>query len=66
MTEPAKPGEALVRAQIKEMDQRITALNSDYEHGRIGWRTRRYRLRWLHADYDKLEALARRYGFDVE
>lgn len=60
-----KPGEALIRNGIKELDERIKALDASRQRGALGPLTFRARLRWLHQDYDKLVALAQRYGYDV-
>ena len=58
-----KPGEKLVRTLIAELNERLSTLEKQTAEGRIGPLYHRYRLRWLHRDYDKMESIARRWGF---
>jgi len=50
---------------IAQLDERIKDLDKQFDAGKIGQATLRYRLRWAHADYAHLEKLAKRYGFVV-
>jgi len=63
--EAMKVGEMLVRHLITDIDERLKALQASAAAGKLGPRTLRARLRWLHEDYDKLVLVARRYGFNV-
>ncbi len=58
-----KAGEKLVRTLIAELNERLSTLEKQTAEGRIGPHYYRYRLRWLRRDYDKMESIARRWGF---
>ncbi len=60
-----KPGEKLVRRLIAELNERVAALEGSVARGSIGSHYWRYRMRWLRRDYERLAAVARRWGFDV-
>ena len=61
-----KPGEALVRERIAELDARIQQLDQQRALYQIGPLTFRARLRFLRQDYDRLESLAKQYGLMVK
>jgi hypothetical protein len=61
-----RPGEKLVRQLIAELSARVEELEQKTAAGKIGPYYRRYCLRWLHKDYDKLESIAKRWGFNTE
>lgn len=60
-----RPGEKLIRTLIAELDVRIANLHSAQFDGRLGPRTVRARLRYVHEEYDRLCVIARSYGFKV-
>lgn len=60
-----KVGEKLVRTLIGELDAKIKLLTDAQRAGRIGPRLARYRLRFVRAEYDRLAAIARSFGFEV-
>ncbi len=60
-----KPGEKLVRTLIAELNERLSTLEKQAAAGRIGPLYHRYRMRWLHRDYDKMERIARQWGFKL-
>lgn len=60
-----KPGEKLVRTLIAELNERLSALEAKTAAGAVGPRYHRYRMRWLRREYDKLETVARGWGFKV-
>ncbi len=61
-----KHGEKLVRQLITELNDRLAELEQKTLAGQIGPYYHRYRLRWLRADYSKLESIAKRWGFSVK
>lgn len=60
-----KTGEALVRAHIAELDEKIKTVQEGQATRRLGPRTVRARMRWLRQDYDRLVVIAHRWGFRV-
>ena len=54
-----------MRRLIAELNERVAALEGRVARGSIGPHYWRYRMRWLRRDYERLAAVARRWGFDV-
>lgn len=60
-----KLGESLIRILISELEERINILERQRAAGHMGESLLRYRMRWIRKDYNKLEQIAKRYGFKV-
>ena len=61
-----KPGEKLIRQLIAELNTRLAELERQTAAGKISAHYHHYRLRWLREDYNKLEGIAKRCGFNTE
>jgi hypothetical protein len=58
-------GEHVVREQIADLDERIKSLQTARSMGLLGPRVVRARIRFMHAEYDRLLIVARNYGYPV-
>lgn len=58
-------GASLIRVKLAGLNARVTELQQGVDSGRIGPRVLRARRRYILRDMDRVESIARKYGFKI-